>query len=300
MLLPSSSCLLPSCYGFFPLPHLTSTCRFNSIITKTFAMNADMILKADLIDLVFEHRNKDYGAYALRKDYRKHLLIGISGPVLVLLLSWWIVNLRDLRNYQITKVSVVGDTTEHIIQPPPKEPAVLPVAAKRVSANQEFFVPVIVEHVDSTEVPAADDLLKEGVVIGTKTDDPVGPPAAPPVAEPPVIATPPAAPEILTEAEVMPAFPGGPEAFSRFMSKHLRVPEELNEPGTRVRIQVNFVVGRDGQLDAIRFADSVNDACQREIRRVFGKMPSWNPGSQHGKSVSVYYHVPIIFEIPEE
>ena len=49
-------------------------------------MNADMILKSDLIDLIFERRNKDYGAYQLRKLYNKHLLIAICGPLLLLIL----------------------------------------------------------------------------------------------------------------------------------------------------------------------------------------------------------------------
>ena len=98
----------------------------------------------------------------------------------------------------------------------------------------------------------------------------------------------------------MPEFPGGLHALSRFLTKHLKVPEEIDEPGTRVRILVHFVVDRDGSLKSVQCNDSIPSVYEKEIRRVFAKMPKWNPGSQHGKLVSVYYDLPIIFEIPDQ
>jgi len=147
-----------------------------------------------------------------------------------------------------------------------------------------------------TDVPETGELVD--AIIGTKTTDPVGElsPPGTSVIESALAMDP--EPAIFESVERMPEFPGGLHALSRFMSKHLRVPEEIEEPGTRIKILVNFVVAQDGSLQSVLFKDSIPGAYEKEIRRVFMKMPKWNPGSQNGKLVSVYYHLPIIFEIP--
>lgn len=264
-------------------------------------MQADMILRSDLLDLLFETRNKEYGAYKLRRQYTKHLLVSFTGPVLVLFLFWFLVGERgpDV-DRQPTIFS--GDTTTHVIQPPPLiEPPLPPPApvSKQQHASRDFFTPVITD--ESVEpIAEAPELLQDDVILGRTGEGPIGPPApepAPPAAEiKPVVPE----PEVLTVAEVMPEFPGGIQAFNRFMAKHLRVPEDMNEPGARVRMLVHFIVNKDGSLQDIRFGDSAQMAGQREIRRVFQKMPRWNPGSQHGRAVNVHYTLPIVFEIPEQ
>ena len=262
-------------------------------------MNAEMILKSDLIDLVFESRNKEYGAYQLRKLYKKHLMIAIGGPLFILLLSWWVVD-GSGTNIIKTIGPAFTDTTVIVIQPPPSIP-LPPVERfnrKAASAEMENNIPVITNKEVVSDVPEVSEL--EDVIIGTKTIDPIGDPAPPmaTVSEIPPAPTP--EPAIYVAVEQMPEFPGGLHGLSRFLSKHLRVPEEIEEPGTRIRILVNFVVAQDGSLQSVQFKDSIPVAYAREIRRVFMKMPRWNPGSQHGKLVSVYYHLPIIFEIPEQ
>jgi periplasmic protein TonB len=265
-------------------------------------MNADMILKSDLIDLVFERRNKDYGGYQLRKLYSKHLCIAISGPVLLLIFSWWIVG-RTGDNMLQTITTKPVDPHVYVIQPspPPMVPPqpVARVLRKPVSANTEFFTPVISDDV-TTDVPEVGNF--EEMIIGKKTTDPVGEPGPPiePVVNSPAVAETAPEPSIYETVELMPEFPGGLYALSRFLSKHLRVPDEIDEPGTRIRILVHFVVDRQGLLTSVQFKDPVPAVYEKEIRRVFMKMPKWNPGSQHGKLVSVYYHLPIIFEIPEQ
>jgi periplasmic protein TonB len=274
----------------------------NLFITKTFIMNADMILKSDLIDLIFERRNKDYGAYQLRRLYNKHLLIAICGPVLLLIFSWWIVDRSGYNLMQPIAATPVVETPVSIIQLPPT-PRVPPQPVARsirkpVSANTEFYTPVISDDV-ITDVPEIGNF--DDVIIGKKTTDPVGEPGPPIETVVESIPAEPveAEPSIYDTAELMPEFPGGLSALSRFLSKHLRVPDEIDEPGTRVKILVYFVVDHNGSLASVQFKDSVPAVYQKEIRRVFMKMPKWNPGSQHGKLVSVYHHLPIIFEIPE-
>jgi protein TonB len=230
-------------------------------------MKADMILKSDLIDLVFESRNKDYGAYQLRKLYSKHLYIAICGPVLLLIFSWWIVGSTG-KNMLQSITTKPEDPPVYIIQPsPPPEVPPQPLAhsaRKPVSANTEFFTPVISDDV-VTDVPEPGNF--QDVIIGTKTTDLVGEPGPPieTVVESPTAA--PAAPEpsIYEKVELMPEFPGGLYALSRFLSKHLRVPEEIDEPGTRVKILVHFVVDRDGSLT--RFSSKIQ--CLQYMKKKF-------------------------------
>src|SRR6478735_8351550 len=172
-------------------------------------MNADLILKSDLIDLVFESRNKEYGAYELRKLYNKHLLMAICGPVVLLIVSWWMVRGAGNNVLQILAPKLPPDATVYIIQPPPP-PAVppMPMASnirKPASAEIEFHTPVITNEA-ITDVPEIGDL--QHAIIGTKTTDPVGEPSPPVEAAIPTQASAPQAPEPVYElVEQMPEFP---------------------------------------------------------------------------------------------
>ncbi|NII25120.1 hypothetical protein HB364_08520 [Pseudoflavitalea sp. X16] len=86
----------------------------------------------------------------------------------------------------------------------------------------------------------------------------------------------------------------------RFLGRHLRVPEEVIEPGQRVKVPVRFIVNKDGHLSGVEFITTADEAFKKEILRVVAKMPRWTPGSQGGKTVSVYCMIPIIFEVPVE
>ena len=161
-------------------------------------MNADLILKSDLIDLVFESRNKEYGAYEIRKLYHKHLLIAICGPVIILIFSWWFVAEASNSIHEAIIPKLPPDTIVHVIKPPPPPLPPMPVAGnvrKARSADIVFNTPVITP--DSvTDVPEIGELQHS--IIGTKTNDPVGEPSppvepviesrveAPPISEPAV------------------------------------------------------------------------------------------------------------------
>jgi len=258
-----------------------------------------MILKSDLIDLIFERRNKAYGAYELRKLYSKHLLIAISGPVLILIALLYIVRLPGNTIMQLVK-PVFADTTTLVIQPPPTAPIPPASGGRRgiKTVSTVLAIPIVVPDHLATDLPLVAELT--GTIEGTSIDGPAEELSSGGVAERPSPIEVPIEPAVLETAEQMPEFPGGMQALSRFMSRNLKVPDEVDGPGTRRRIQVNFIVSKSGSLESVNLNDTIPIAYQKEIRRVFAKMPKWNAGSQHGRSVSVFYHIPIIFEIPEE
>ena len=112
-------------------------------------------------------------------------------------------------------------------------------------------------------------------------------------------ATEPAAPAIFENPETMPEFPGGMAALLRFLGKNLQVPEDAPGAGQKVRVPVKFVVNKDGILSGVEFLAQTDNVFRKEILRVMAKMPKWKPGLQHGRTVAVYYTIPVIFDMSE-
>jgi periplasmic protein TonB len=108
-------------------------------------------------------------------------------------------------------------------------------------------------------------------------------------------------PAVLEKSEIMPEYPGGPEALKRFLLKNLRFDFEDQEPGTRIEIRCRFVVDKEGKVTGIEIVKSAGRSeYDKEVTRVVTKMPAWKPGIQNGRTVSVYFTLPVIVEVPEQ
>jgi protein TonB len=273
------------------------------ITSKTSFMNAETILRSDLLDIVFERRNKAYGAYPLRKEYSRRLYAAI-GIMLAFVLSLVALSLFKNDNVDVStkgNILTISDTvTLTKVNPPlpeqPRPPAAIPQAA-----TIKNVTPLIVQELDKTEMPPVEEMI--GKIISNRTE--AGPDAGNIVQPSPSQNTGEAkapAPEkepepaIWDNPELMPEFPGGTAALLRFLGRNLRVPEDAVLPGQRVRVPVKFVVNKDGNLSDLSFPAQTDEAFKKEIMRVMAKMPKWKPGSQHGKTVAVYFTIPIIFE----
>jgi periplasmic protein TonB len=267
-------------------------------------MKPELILQADILDIIFENRNKDYGAYLLRKDYNRRMKMAMSGVLLLVALifitGYWKRPDHKFHSGLIGKVDTVILTPPPRIEPPPTEPPKQKIATVR---NPSF---VLTAEPTADTLPTIDDLDKD-VRIGLKTVD--GTPAvsdAPPPEQPnenhnySVSETPKQKVEILDHAEIMPEFPGGYAAFSRFLSKNLRMPEDALQPGQKIKILVRFVVGKEGELSNIQFMEAYGEVFEHEVLRVMKKMPKWRPGQQNGEFVQVYFKLPIVFDWPDE
>ena len=261
-------------------------------------MRSNQILKADIIDIIFENRNKSYGAYALRKAYNNRLYKALA-------LSFLFVSIC-LSASLFTKKTVVefsdGFVTEfgHIQpdkpnKPAPKQKRVLPKHAPDFVANiniskLESKVNKLAKNLDSIEMlPPA--------VPGPRST-PAGP-WVKPVEGP----TPPAMLTSIdknipvTDVDVMPAFPGGINALMEYLKQNLREPEDLQPlaEGQEVSVQVKFIVGYDGKLKSFELVQDAGEVFNKEVIRVLKKMPDWIPGKARGENVSVWYTVPVKF-----
>ncbi len=273
-------------------------------------MRPDMILQSDILDILFEGRNKDYGAYSLRKDYNRRLFKAMGGTLLLVLLFIGGYYWAGKMGKEPVFMPPTAETAVilNVVEAPKPEELKPPQELPKKVATIKSVVPVIVpDNVAADPPPSIDELEKETAAIGTKTTEgetPIGPVSPTPAAETAGTGTAPAAPvveedKVLPVAEKMPEFPGGQEALRRFLGRNLRVPEEALEVGQRVKVPVRFIVSKDGQLSGVEFMATADEAFKKEIMRVVAKMPRWIPGSQGGKTVSVYCMIPIIFEVSE-
>ncbi len=264
------------------------------------------ILSADPLDLLFDNRNKKYGAYTLRKYYDRRLALGLSASLSAGILFFSLLTFGS----NLPAMNVVEVDGSHFLLPPVAPPA--PV--------KPVFVPARVVHMasvnDSPPVITPDKLVVKPVhTIAELADahlgeaDLEGPPdkglaavgpadnsgsavSAPEKLEKPV------EPEVYGIADVMPQYPGGQKALQRFLIKNLRIPEGV-ESGTRVNVLATFVIGAEGKLTRVNMTRSGGTSFDAEVRRVLAKMPLWIPGRMGTRTVPVYFSLPVQFLVPE-
>lgn len=272
-------------------------------------MKAENILQTDLLDILFEHRNRSYGAYPLRKYYhqRLYLAVGLVAGAVLLFMAWmlfWRPATGDALAQSIWQVDSVK-----LIHLPAEIPKAKPVErlpqVRKVQAVQHVTPLIVKDHLATDTMPSQQVLSQTRIgsttVIGSAATGnelgtgSVGTTAATPPT-PPI--EPPVEPAVWEQVEVMPSYPGGMEAFRRFLARHLRAPESELTPGDRVRIPVRFIIDASGAWQSLSFPPETAPAFQAEIERVMRKMPNWVPGSQQGRKVAVYYTIPIVFELP--
>ncbi|RYE05634.1 MAG: energy transducer TonB [Sphingobacteriaceae bacterium] len=102
-----------------------------------------------------------------------------------------------------------------------------------------------------------------------------------------------------TAIEKLPAFPGGMEAWAKFLSKNLRYPEQAASDGASGRVYMTFIVEKDGRITDIQVSRAAGHGFDEEAKRVLKMAPQWQPGIQNGKPVRVRYTMPINFAIQE-
>ncbi|UEG53692.1 TonB family protein [Mucilaginibacter daejeonensis] len=104
--------------------------------------------------------------------------------------------------------------------------------------------------------------------------------------------------EVFTVVEKLPEFPGGVSSFFNFLHKNLRYPEEAKQNNVQGRVNVTFVVRRDGSLDDVKaLSDRLGGGLSEEAVRVIKASPKWIPGEQNDRKVDVQYTVPVIFNM---
>lgn len=274
-------------------------------------MENSAILKADLLDIVFEGRNKEYGAYELRRTYNKRMRIAISvmlSLTLLLCIGQLIAGRltdEDPRLAMVPTDIELEKVEEPEVEPPPVTPP--PIPPPQQIQTIQYTAPVIVDEdvPEDDKPPEMNDL--EDVKIDVKTQDGekdlgiVAPPAED--GEKGIIVTPKAPEEDpnkpWVKVEIESQYPGGTKAWERFLLKNLRIPQVAIDNGIEGTVMVQFVVDREGNVSNVE-AISGPAELRDEAVRVIKKSGKWTPAVQNGKHVPSYKKQPIGVKIMQE
>ena len=271
-------------------------------------MLPDKIMQSDLLDILFENRNKNYGAYAIRKSYNKTLLYA-TGITLFIATAFSFSQFIHHKNDTVLSGPLVyipdQDLVKVIEAPKKPEPVESKPVEKKVS-QKVYSDPVISDKIESTEMPMQEHLEKSIIgaknIIGKDFDGTIQPPVETGVekgTEPVNLPTPVKEEKILNKAQVMPEYPGGIEALKKFMLKNLRQPDDL-QAGEKIIVRASFVVNKQGKIEQEKIMANGREDLDKEVIRVINRMPLWKPGMQNGTTVSVYFNLPVTFLGAEE
>jgi protein TonB len=102
---------------------------------------------------------------------------------------------------------------------------------------------------------------------------------------------------ITTAVTMLPSFPGGAQAFFRFISHNLKYPGKARDNNTQGSVTISFVVEKDGTISDVKVETGLGDGCDEEALRIIKLSPRWIPGKQNGRAVRVTYSVPVKFTL---
>ena len=270
------------------------------------------------VDMVFAQRNKEYGAYKLRKgtsgrNIKALLILVIAAALVGGFLAWKVIEQKNaeaqqaymeaMQLAQLQEQAKKREKKQEPIKPKVEPKKEIPVARE----TQKFTAPVIKkdELVKEENQVKQMDKLDDKVAVGTenkegvkdrtveavRNDIAVAAPPPPPAPKPEV------ASKVFDVVEEMPSFPGGQGALMQYLGSNIKYPVVAQENGVQGRVIVGFVVEPDGSISGVNVMRSVDPSLDKEAMRVVKSMPKWKPGKQNGSAVRVKYTVPVVFRL---
>lgn len=272
-------------------------------------MEANKILSADVLDIIFDGKNKEYGAYQLRKAYSKTLTkaLIITGTALLLVLVGTIfANIvdknRDKKDFNVVDTEMAEIKAE---PPPPPIPPPPPAPPPPPEINQVKFTPPKIVKDEEVKPEEKIEEIKEDQVISIKTvvsENKVQ------IVQAPVEVTGVVEVkkvdyenQIFTKVEVEAGFPGGDAAWRNYLQKNLNgnTPIDYGAGAGKYTVMVKFVVSRDGSLSDVSCENDPGFGMCQEAVRVIKKTKNWTPAIQNGRNVNAYRRQPITFLVEE-
>jgi periplasmic protein TonB len=270
-------------------------------------MTSHEILQSSMLDILFENRNKQYGAYALRKFYANRMGVALAISLSSVLLLLFLFSLPSdssstnaaLPDDKTIIVSTVDIPKEELPPPAKVEP---PVAQPKAQVAYNNNIVVVPDNLVDEPLPTVDEIQSAVISNITTAGTLDGIPAATssvgdgqPAAQP----APDVEPPIFDPIEKQPEYPGGVEAWRNFLSRYLQAPDEL-AAGERKTVQVRFMVSITGEVTNFEIVQSAGNSFDREVLRVMKKMPKWTPAIQNGHKIAVSFVQPVTFQGTEE
>ncbi|TDH21318.1 energy transducer TonB [Segetibacter sp. 3557_3] len=279
-------------------------------------METNKILNADILDIIFEGRNKEYGAYDLRKTYNRRLGIALAVMMTVCILAFVGSILGNRKSEEKAEIIVQDVKLEDVkeekkVEPPPPPPPPKPPPPK--VEITKFTPPKIVEDV---EVKPEDEIKEveklEDTKIGTinqegaKDEGLVAPPIESKGTG--VVEAPKKQEEdydkVFTKVEKEAKFPGGPGAWQKYLERNLnaQVASDDGAPVGNYTVRVQFIVDKTGAISNVQAVEvpKACPSCGPEAVKVIKRGPAWEPAVQNGRNVIYQAIQHITFQVAEE
>jgi len=265
-------------------------------------MKANEINSADWDDIVFENRNKAYGAYFIRSIYGRNVVIASLLTLLILGLVLAFPRIVEFLKQQEEREEVALKSIKYTdLAPPPPIDKNQPPPPKLdvpppVKTLVKFLPPKVTDKqiVEEEEMPTMEEVKQNDVgaenIEGTgeiEFDEPVE--------------------EVLKEGndediiftivEQQAEYPGGLGSMAKFLQKNMKYPAIARRMGIEGSVFVSFVIDREGGLSDIQVIKGISAECDKEAIRVVKLMPPWKPGKQNGKAVRCRFVLPIKFQL---
>jgi protein TonB len=250
-------------------------------------------------EIVFETRNKEYGAYKIRKKYSRTLIISMIIGIIIIATAVITPYLnakamegeRQAREEVQVEIKMENlDQPSETVAPPPPPP---PPPSDVVQQNR-YVPPVVVDTikpeemtqlmtVDEAQIEVVDRAVDEVFIIQEEVKEEIQ------EEEP--------EPEPFVVVEEMPMFPGGEAALLEYIRENTQYPEVAKENNVQGKVIVRFCVTSKGTVDQISVLKGVDPELDEEAKRVVSTLPPFRPGRQDGKPVPVWFMVPITFTL---
>jgi periplasmic protein TonB len=244
-------------------------------------------------DIVFEKRNKEYGAFDLRKTYKKH--ISISTAIGIVIISAAVIipyirakHLQHMKMRDANEVIAAMDNNANLQEAAPPPPPPPPPPAEQ-TAVVKYVAPVVVD----TVKPEDATLKSTDEQVSTTSDEQVTE-----IKEEVHEEVQEEAPQqVFVVVEEMPSFPGGDAELMKFIAENIQYPEIAKENNIQGKVIMRFCVTYKGTVDQVSVARGVDPSLDEEAIRVVKMLPLFKPGKQGGKPVNVWYSLPISFQL---
>lgn len=273
-------------------------------------------------DIVFEGKNKEFGAYVLRNQSpsRHNRAVLIVLAALAVILGLLILSIsgvfsrgeeegadvateQEIATLDSQDEEMEEEEDEIIYQEPEEE-----IAPPEEVANEQRVTETLVvndEDFDqSKEVKTQEEITENEAMAGAvDVTDGVNDQNKQSIRET-IIAEAPAAPEpekvyTMAMVEQKPEFPGGEAAMYKWLGDHINYPAQASEEGVQGRVVVQFDVAKDGSIVNVKIARGRHPALDKEAVRLVKSMPAWQPGRNNGQPVKVTYTLPITFKLQQ-
>ncbi|HEY0030691.1 MAG TPA: TonB family protein [Bacteroidia bacterium] len=254
-------------------------------------MNTNRNSNENFNEIVFENKNKAYGAYAIRKSYSDNVTISLmlsSAFFGILALLAVVLTKKDIEIPIMSCGNSLDFKITEMFTPPVDKPIVEPL-------KKDPSTPATTSgHLAASDNPE-DKLDKTNTEqIISKNPNPFADSGS--VADPDIIVVRKIAPApavIVTIADKMPKL----DNMAQFIADNLKYPRVAIENGTTGVVYVTFVVEKDGSVTDVKLLKGIGDGCEQEAMRVVRNFPKWEPGVTKGENQRVQCNLPVHFRI---